>query len=76
MQPNKFQQLPSTNRADSPLGSFNLWGSIVTIRDDTKPKLRVGGPLFTAGWHPPSETLDYDAADSAGVSSIRAEVGG
>jgi hypothetical protein len=73
--PATFKSCPTANEAGYPYGSFNLWGSIVTIRDDAKPALAAGGGLWSDGWRRPSEPLAYEAVDGAGIRSVRAQVG-
>ena len=73
--PNGFKSCATASDAGYPYGSFNLWASIVTIRDDVRPTLTPGGSIWADGWHRPSEALAYDTGDSAGVRSVQAQVG-
>jgi hypothetical protein len=73
--PNGFKSCATAN-GDYPLASFNLWGSVVTIRDDVLPTLAAGGAMWSDGWHRPGDPLAYDASDSAGIRSVEARVGG
>ena len=36
----------------------------------------IGGPLVSGGWRKPSDVLNYDATDSAGVRAVRFEMAG
>jgi hypothetical protein len=74
--PSTFRSCPTANGIGHPYASVNLWGSIVTIRDDVKPGLAVGGGLWADGWRRPGDALTYDASDSAGIKAVRAQVGG
>jgi hypothetical protein len=74
--PNGFKSCATANSTPHPYASFNLWGSVVTIRDDARPSLAVGGSLWSDGWHRPTEPLTYDASDNAGIRSVQASIGG
>ena len=71
--PNGFKSCATANDAGYPYGSFNLWASVVTIRDDVRPTLTPGGSIWADGWHRPSEALSYDTRDSAGIRSVQAQ---
>jgi hypothetical protein len=73
--PATFKSCATASDGSYPYGSFNLWGSIVTIRDDQKPAVAASGGLWSDGWRRPTETLTYDASDNAGVRAVRAQVG-
>jgi hypothetical protein len=67
----------AARQADAyPLAQMVLYGSTVTITDTSKPALKLGGPLLSAGWRKPSDVLTYDASDSSGVRAGRLEMGG
>ena len=42
---------------DTPYGSFQPLGLVVTIRDDVRPTLTVGGSIWADGWHRPRARL-------------------
>jgi hypothetical protein len=73
--PASFKSCATANGTPYPYGSFNLWGSIVTIRDDVRPALAASGGLWSDGWRRPNEPLAYEASDTAGLRSVRARVG-
>ena len=73
--PASFKSCPTANGA-FPLASMNLWGSVVTIRDEAPPTLAIAGPLTADGWRRPGDGLEVDAADSAGIRAVHAQVGG
>ena len=75
--PAGFKSCATANGVGYPYGSFNLWGSIVTIRDDEKPALAASGGLWSDGWRRPTEPLGPipPASDNAGLRSVRARVG-
>jgi hypothetical protein len=73
--PSAFKSCPTANGIGFPYASMNIWGSIVTIRDDAQPGLSVGGALWSDGWRRPADALTYDASDNTGVKSVTAQVG-
>jgi hypothetical protein len=73
--PSSLKNCPTANGQGYPYGSFNLWGSVVTIRDEVKPALGVAGALWSDGWRRPSGAIAYDASDTAGIRTVRAQVG-
>ena len=76
VQPHGFKSCATANPTPHPYASYNIWGSIVTVTDNARPSLGVGGSLWSDGWHRPQEPLAYDASDSAGIQSVRAQIGG
>jgi hypothetical protein len=74
--PNGLKNCSTADGNDYPHASFNLWGSVVTIRDDVLPSLTAGGAMWADGWHRPSEPFAYDASDIAGIRTVEAHVGG
>jgi hypothetical protein len=73
--PNGFKSCATASAAGYPYGSFNLWASVITIRDDAQPALTTAGGLWTDGWRRPNEPLGYEASDSAGIRTVTAQVG-
>ena len=63
-----------TNRAA--IATIKVFGTRVTITDNVRPGLRVGGALTAAGWRRPGDVLTADATDSAGVRAVRLELAG
>jgi hypothetical protein len=62
--------------AGYPRASLNIWGSIATIRDESRPALSVSGALLAPGWRRPSDAVQYSASDASGIRSIRIEAAG
>jgi hypothetical protein len=62
--------------AGFPRASLNIWGSAVTIRDETLPSLTAGGPLWTDGWRRSTDPVTYAAGDGSGIRSVRLEAAG
>jgi len=73
--PSGFKSCATANASGYPYASFNLWGSIVTIRDDVKPAIAASGGLWDDGWRRPTEALGYQASDTAGLRSVRLRIG-
>lgn len=73
--PAAFKSCATSNDDGYPYASYNLWGSIITIRDDVKPALKTSGSLWSTGWQRPEEALAYSASDSAGVGAVEARIG-
>jgi hypothetical protein len=62
--------------AGYPRASLNIWGSIVTIRDDALPSLTTGGPLWSDDWRRSSDPVTYSASDPSGIRSVSLEAAG
>ena len=72
-----FRSCPTANESNSyPLAQTIIYGSVVTITDTSNPALDVGGPLVSGGWQKPTDVVNTDATDSAGVRALRLEMGG
>jgi hypothetical protein len=54
-----------------PQGYFRLKAAVVTIRDDTSPRLEVAGSLLDDGWHRGDADLAYTATDNTGIRAAR-----
>jgi hypothetical protein len=63
-----------TNRA--PIASIKLFGTRVTIDDESRPSLSPRGLLLSPGWRRPSDTVVYDASDNTGIREVRLEAAG
>jgi hypothetical protein len=63
---------PTSNDAGTRFAEFEVYGAAVTVRDDTAPRLTVGGPLLADGWHRPgdSQRLDCSATDATGIRRV------
>jgi hypothetical protein len=66
----------SGDLAGYPRASLNIWGSVVTIRDEALPSLTAGGPLWSDDWRRASDAVSYSASDGSGIRSVRLEAAG
>jgi hypothetical protein len=62
----------TSNDSGQRYAEMHLYGAAVTLRDDTAPALKVGGPLLAGGWHKPSDAqgLTFTATDATGIRSV------
>jgi hypothetical protein len=65
-----------TTSGGTPLAVMAVKGAAVTLSDDSAPTLAAAGPLLADGWVPASATVTADAADNAGIASLRVLVDG
>src|SRR5829696_1726370 len=63
---------PTSNNSGTRFAEFEVYGTSVTVRDDTAPGLTVGGPLLADGWHRPadSQELTFAATDTTGIHRV------
>ena len=74
-----MQTLPNCTRTFSratPIATVKVFGTRVTVTDNVRPTLAVGGPLFAAGWRRPFDRVTYDATDNTGIRAGRLDVAG
>ena len=67
---------PTANDAGFPFAGLSISGSVVTVRDDTRPRLSVGGALLASGWRTDDAPLDVAADDNTGIRRVRVLVDG
>ena len=60
----------------TPIATVKVFGTRVTVTDNVRPTLAVGGPLFAAGWRRPIDRVTYDATDNTGIRAGRLDVAG
>ena len=58
-----------------PLATMVVYGTRVTLQDTSAPQASLGGPLFSPGWHKPTETVTYSASDNSGIRSATIAAG-
>ena len=63
------------NYGGYPLASMVVYGTQVTLRDDSAPTAALGGPLVTPGWHRPGDGLTYSASDNSGIRAATLTAG-
>jgi hypothetical protein len=69
--PQRLKNCQTSASNGYPRASFNIWGSIVTIRDDAQPTLTLGGALLSDGWRRVTDPLTVRASDPAGIRTLR-----
>jgi hypothetical protein len=74
--PQRLKNCQTAASNNHPRASFNIWGSVVTIRDDVDPSLTAGGPLWSDDWRRAADPVTYSAGDPGGIRSIRLEAAG
>lgn len=74
--PQRLKNCQTAASDNYPRASFNIWGSVVTIRDDEDPSLTAGGPLWSDEWRRAADPVAYSASDPGGIRSIRLEAAG
>ena len=52
-----------------------VYGTQITLQDDSAPVASLGGALVTPGWHRPGDGLVYSASDNSGIRSATLTAG-
>jgi hypothetical protein len=62
----------TANGSGQRFAEYHVYGTAVTIRDTTAPRLSIGGPLLSGGWQKPGQptTLTYSASDTTGIRRV------
>jgi hypothetical protein len=66
----------SANDSGVRFAQMHVYGTQVTLRDDSLPSLSPGGPLLEAGWQQPGDGVAFNASDNVGIRSVRATARG
>jgi hypothetical protein len=64
-----------TSYGGYPLASMVVYGTKVTLQDNSAPTASLGGPLTTPGWHRPGDGITYSASDNTGIRSATLSAG-
>jgi hypothetical protein len=64
-----------TSYGGYPLATMVVYGTHITLQDDSAPTASLAGPLLAPGWHKPGEPVSYTAADNSGVRSATLSAG-
>jgi hypothetical protein len=67
---------PTANDASFPYAGLSISGSVVTVRDFTRPRVIVSGALLRAGWHTADDRLGFAADDNVDIRQLRLLVDG
>ncbi len=52
-----------------------VYGTQITLQDNTAPTASLGGALVTPGWHRPGDGLTYSASDNSGIRTATLTAG-
>src|SRR4051794_29611126 len=61
----------SANADGVPYATLQIFGSIVTVRDNAPPSVIARGPLLAGGWQTTDAPLSFGATDAVGIKSLR-----
>ena len=64
-----------TNYGGYSLATMVVYGTQITLRDDSAPTASLRGPLATPGWHRPGDGLTYSASDNSGIRTATLTAG-
>jgi len=68
---------PTARDSDGfPFAGLSISGSIVTVREDTRPRVTAAGGLLAPGWRTDDAPLTLAASDAVGISRVRVLVDG
>ncbi len=65
----------ATSFGGYPLATMVVYGTQITLQDDSAPVASLGGALVTPGWHRPGDGLVYSASDNSGIRSATLTAG-
>ena len=64
-----------TSYGGYPLATMAVYGTRITLQDDSAPSASLAGSLIGPGWHKPDEPLTYTASDNSGIRSATVNAG-
>ena len=64
-----------TSSGGAPLATMTLYGTQITLTDNSAPTAALGGALFSGGWRRPSDVATYNASDNSGIRTATLTVG-
>jgi hypothetical protein len=56
-----------TSYGGYPLASMVVYGTRVTLQDNSAPNASLTGPLLAPGWRKPTDGVSYSASDNSGI---------
>jgi hypothetical protein len=65
-----------TSYGGYPLASMVVYGTKVTLQDNSAPAASLAGPLLAPGWHRPTDAVSYSASDNSGIRTATLAAGG
>ena len=66
----------TANDQGFPFAGLSISGSVVTVRENTLPRVAAGGALVAPGWRTDDAPLAFAASDGVGISRVRVLVDG
>lgn len=64
-----------TSYGGYPLASMVVYGTRVTLQDNSAPSASLSGPLLAPGWHRPGDGVSYSASDNTGIRTATLTAG-
>jgi hypothetical protein len=64
-----------TSYAGYPLATMVVYGTRITLQDNSAPAASLAGPLLAPGWRRPSDAIAYTATDNSGIRSATLAAG-
>jgi hypothetical protein len=64
-----------TSYGGYPLATMVVYGTRITLQDNTAPTATLAGSLVGTGWHNPGEPVSYSASDNSGIRSATLTAG-
>jgi hypothetical protein len=64
-----------TSSGGAPLAAMTVYGTQITLTDNSAPTATLGGQLFAGGWRRPSDVATYSAGDNSGIRTAALTVG-
>jgi hypothetical protein len=64
-----------TSYAGYPLATMVVYGTQITLQDNSAPSASLAGPLLAPGWRRPADEISYSASDNSGIRSATLAAG-
>ena len=57
-------------------GYLDLQGAVVTLEDNSRPRITATGSMLSGGWRRPSDAVTVNTTDNSGIRVVQLEAGG
>jgi hypothetical protein len=64
-----------TSYGGYPLATMVVYGTRITLQDNSAPTASLSGPLLAPGWRRPGDAISYSASDNSGIRSATLAAG-
>jgi hypothetical protein len=64
-----------TSYGGYPLATIVVYGTKITLQDNSAPTASLAGPLLAPGWRRPGDAISYSASDNSGIRSATLAAG-